>query len=135
MRKQLMGMAFSLAFGMTTGATAQAQTPPNGFYDDWVQYAQSQTPARTYFYSPKSIYRIGDLRQVEVTDSDIADGAKTVLIIHIDCAGARTLQVRTAKVYNAVTNVYIRAEDLSSTNVADHQPSGSVGEALQNKVC
>ncbi len=116
------------------GSTAAAQSQPNGYYTDWVEYYYNAGVNAHFYYSPRSIYRIGDLRQVEWTDSSPKGAYKIVFLVHIDCT-KRTIQSRIAKRYDASSNAFIDATDLSQNAPVEGVTPGSMADRLVNAVC
>ncbi len=87
-----------------------------------------------FYYSPRSIYRIDNLRQVEWTDSAPKGDTKLVFIVHINCT-QRTIQSRVAKLYDAATNAYRSSTDLTHDAQVEAIAPGSMAEHLLNAVC
>jgi hypothetical protein len=87
-----------------------------------------------FYYSPRSVYRIDNLRQVEWTDSKDKGAEKLVFIVHIDC-GKRTIQSRVAKRYRASDNAFIGSVMLADKAPVEAVTPGSMAERLLRAVC
>ena len=106
----------------------------NDYYTDWTEYYYNAGVDAHFYYSPRSVYRIDNLRQVEWTDSKDKGAEKVVFIVHIDCT-KRTIQSRVAKRYRAADNVFIGAVDLTGQAPVEQVTPGTMAERLLGAVC
>lgn len=122
------------AFAAFAFLTSAGQTLAQAYYEDWTEYYYNAGVDAHFYYSPRSIYRIGELRQVEWTDSKPKGAVKLVYIVHIDCTN-RTIESRSVKRYDAVTSAYIDAVDLTGQAPVSPVTPGSMADRLLRAVC
>ena len=83
-------LAAAAALAMSAGATAAQDQP---YYNAGVD--------THFYYSPRSVHRIGELAQVEWTDSKDKGPEKIVFLVHTDCT-RRTIQSRADRLLGRV---------------------------------
>jgi hypothetical protein len=126
---RLMALASLLALGFASPVVADEP-----YYTDWTEYYYNAGVDAHFYYSPRSIYRIDQLRQVEWMDSKPKGAEKITFVVHIDC-GKRTIQSRFAKRYRASDNAFIASVMLADKAPVEAVTPGSMAERLMRAVC
>jgi len=123
------GVIAALCLGIH--APALADEP---YYTDWTEYYYNAGVDAHFYYSPRSVYHVDNLRQVEWTDSKDKGAEKITFVVHIDCA-KRTIQSRMAKRYRASDNAYIGAVMLADKAPVEAVTPNSMADRLFRAVC
>jgi hypothetical protein len=123
------GAVLALCLGLH--APALADEP---YYTDWTEYYYNAGVDAHFYYSPRSVYRIDNFRQVEWTDSKDKGAEKITFIVHIDCT-QHTIQSRMAKRYRSSDNAYIGPVMLADKAPVEAVTPNSMADRLFRAVC
>lgn len=123
------GVVLGLCLGLQSPAMADEP-----YYSDWTEYYYNAGVDAHFYYSPRSVYSVGDMRQVEWTDTKDKGAEKLTFVVHINCA-RHTIQSRIAKRYRASDNGFIAAVMLADKAPVETVTPGSMADRLLQRVC